>query len=56
MGRSEDYAALYLVDSVMMRYQRIGIPPGVPSLTDEVVKQNGRNHTGRVQEAVRQLS
>ena len=36
----------------MVRYQRVGIPPGVPSLVDEVVEQNARNHTGRVQEDV----
>ena len=45
----------HLVDSVMMGYQRVGIPPRVPSLADEVVEQNARNHTGRVQEDVRQL-
>ena len=45
----------HLVDSVMMGYKRVGIPPRVPSLADEVVEQNARNHTGRVQEDVRQL-
>ena len=42
-------------DSVMMRYQRVGIPPGVPSLVDEVVDLNARNHKGQVQEDVSQL-
>ena len=40
---------------VMMRYPLVDIPPEVPSLADEVVEQNARNHTGRVQEDVRQL-
>ena len=44
------------VDSVMMCYPRVGIPSGVPSLADEVVKQNARNNTGRMQEDVRQPS
>ena len=45
----------HLDDPVMMRYQRVGIPPRVPSLTDEAVEQNACNHTGQVQEDVRQL-
>ena len=43
------------VESVMMRYQQVNIPPRVPSLAEEVVEQNARNHTGRVQEDVRQF-
>ena len=43
-------------DLVMMRYQPVGIPPGVPSLADEVVELNVcRNHTDRVQEDKQQL-
>ena len=42
-------------DSVMMRYQRVGIPPGVPSLADELVEPNVRNHKSRGQEDVSQL-
>ena len=40
-------------DSVMMRYQRVNIPPEVPSLADEVVQQNRLNQMGQVQEDVR---
>ena len=45
----------HLLDLVMMHYQWVGIPPGLPSLEDEVVEQNAHNHMGRVQEDVRQL-
>ena len=38
-----------------MRYQGVGIPPGVPSLADEVFELNARNCKGRVQEDRQQL-
>ena len=44
-----------LNDSVMMRYPLVSIPPGVPSLADEVVNRSARYCTGRVQEDVKQL-
>ena len=42
-------------DSMMMRYQGVGIPPGVLSLADEVFKLHTLNHMGRVQEDKQQL-